>query len=70
MTIKKVTVEDLRKIRGGGAGKVRRAERKAIRQLTREYGKDLTKKNRTRKSTDNPKDTTPTEPEKIGTEKP
>jgi len=67
MTIKKVTVEDLRKIRGGGAGKVRRAERKAIKQLTREEGKKLTHKNRTRKSTDEPKDAKAPE---VGTETP
>ena len=49
MTIKKVTIADLENVRGGADAldKVTRGEKKAIKQLTKEYNKDLTTKNNT-----------------------
>lgn len=46
MTIKKVTVEDLKSVRGGD--KIAKAEKKAIKQIAKETGekaKDIKKKN-------------------------
>jgi hypothetical protein len=50
MAMKKVTVEDLMSIRGGG--KVEKAEKKAIKQISKETGQkagDLRKKNEDQK---------------------
>lgn len=51
MTIKKVTIADLEGVRGGSetAKKVKVAEKKAIKSLTKDYNKDLIKKNNTPK---------------------
>lgn len=45
MTIKKVTVEDLKNIRGGvgSADKVSKGEKKVIKQVDKEEGKDASK---------------------------
>jgi hypothetical protein len=47
MSIKKVTITDLENIRGGvkPPPKINRAEKKATRQLTKEYNKNLKAKN-------------------------
>ena len=47
MTIKKVTIEDLESIRGGAkpGDKVKRVEKKVIRELTKDYKKDIIAKN-------------------------
>ncbi len=50
MAIKKVTVEDLMSVRGGGS--IDRAEKKAIKEIAKETGqkaKDLRKKNEDQK---------------------
>jgi len=58
MAMKKVTVEDLMSIRGGGA--VEKAEKKAIKQIAKETGgkaKDIRKKNEDQKGKGGPIDT-------------
>jgi hypothetical protein len=54
MTIKKVTVEDLRNIQGGeaqkGNGKVKRGEKIAIKEIGAEASKDVDIKNKDKKS--------------------
>lgn len=48
MTIKKVTIADLENIRGGAeTAKVKTAEKKAIKDMTKDYKKDITTKNNT-----------------------
>jgi hypothetical protein len=56
MTIKKVTVADLRNIQGGeaqkGNGKVKRGEKIAIKEIGAEASKDVDAKNKDKKSAD------------------
>jgi hypothetical protein len=61
MTIKKVTIADLEGVRGGSetAKKVKIAEKKAIKDLTKDYKKDLITKNNT------PRETAPVNPKGL-----